>query len=179
MRKPFIRTMGTCLLAGSLALSFSATASEGLYSAGSIISANVYDSTGEPVGSVVDVLLGSDMSVHALVISTGEFLKLDRREIVAERGTFTLQVQESEAGFKNVGYEVHIDAEEEQVKTFPEYDAGWRNRTRKQLAQAWEETRETSVDAWQSTREATSSAWQRIREGAEKLRDGPDDEAKN
>ncbi len=88
MRKFLSRTMGTSVLVGGMALSLSAVAAEGLYSMDELTDANVFDSTGEEIGEVEDVLLTNDMSVHSLVIETGEILGLGGGEIIAERGTF-------------------------------------------------------------------------------------------
>ncbi|CAN0602442.1 unnamed protein product, partial [Ectocarpus sp. 12 AP-2014] len=68
MRTPMIKAMTASLLAGSLALSTSAHAVEGLYSADELLGADVYDSSGKEIGEVEDILLGDDMAIHSLVI---------------------------------------------------------------------------------------------------------------
>ena len=79
MRTRLVRAMGLSLVAGSMAFSLSAHAAEGLYSADDLIDADVYDSAGEEVGEVEDILMGNDMSVHSLVIKTGDVLEqIDR-----------------------------------------------------------------------------------------------------
>ncbi|SFR64573.1 PRC-barrel domain-containing protein [Marinobacter daqiaonensis] len=162
MRKPIIRAMGASLLAGSMALSFSATATEGLYSMDELLDADVLDNTGEEIGEVEDVLLSDDMSVHSLVIRTGDILGLGGRQVVAERGSFTVQTMREEgdeARFDDFDYKVHMETAGEGVKELPEYDENWWNETRENLNQAWEETKDVSESAWENTKQATSSAW--------------------
>ncbi len=171
MKTPFIKKLGAPLLAGTLGLSFSVIAADGLYSADELMDADVYDSTGEEIGEVEDILLGDDMSVHALVIETGEVLGMGGREVVAKRGTFTVRTESDDDEFDDLEYEVHMEATQEQVKRFPEYDEDWWAETRKALQQAWEKTKRNSESAWESTKEASASAWDKTKHGAEKMGD--------
>ena len=57
MRTQLIRKLGVPLLAGTMALSFSATATEGLYSVDALLDADVYDADGKEIGEVEDILL--------------------------------------------------------------------------------------------------------------------------
>lgn len=173
MRTQLIRKLSVPLLAGSMALSFSAAATEGLYSVDALLDADVYDVDGEVIGEVEDILLSDDMSIHSLIIETGAVLGMGGREVVAERGTFTVRVEEQEGNeaFDDIDYEVHMETTQDGVKAFPEYNEGWWNQTRESLSQAWENTKDISESAWENTKEATSSAWHNIREGAEKMGD--------
>ncbi len=171
MKTRFIKKLGVPLLAGSLTLSFSAIAAQGLYTADELMDADVYDSTGEDVGDVEDILLGDDMSVHALVIETGTILGLGGREVVAERGTFTVRTESDDGEFDDVEYEVHMEVDQEALKKFPQYDEDWWVETRKDLKQAWEKTKRNTESAWESTKEASASAWHKTRHGAEKMGD--------
>ncbi len=173
MRTQLIRKLGIPLLAGSMALSFSAAATEGLYSVAALLDADVYDADGEEIGEVEDILLSDDMSIHSLIIETGSVLGLGGREVVAERGTFTVKVEQDEnsEAFDDIDYEVHMEASKDAVKELPEYTEGWWNQTKESLSQAWENTKETSESAWESTKEATSSAWHNVSEGAKSLGD--------
>ncbi|MFW5825324.1 MAG: PRC-barrel domain-containing protein [Marinobacter sp.] len=166
-RAHLIRAMGLSLIAGSMTLGFSAQAAEGLYSADDLMDADVYDSEGEEVGEVEDILMGDDMSVHSLVIETGDVLGIGGRDVVAERGSFTVRMEDEEFGDQD--YEVHMKDAQEDLKELPEYDEDWWDETRKGLAQAWENTKETSENAWENTKEASASAWQNIKEGADDL----------
>jgi sporulation protein YlmC with PRC-barrel domain len=173
MRTQLIRKLGIPLLAGSMALSFSAAATEGLYSVEALLDADVYDADGEEIGEVEDILLSDDMSIHSLIIETGSVLGLGGREVVAERGTFTVTVEQKDdsEAFDDIDYEVHMEASKDAVKELSEYTEGWWNQTKESLSQAWENTKETSESAWESTKEATSSAWHNVSEGAESLGD--------
>lgn len=171
MKVPFIKKLGAPLLAGSLTLSFSAIAAQGLYSADELMDADVYDSTGEEIGEVEDILLGDDMSIHALVIETGEVLGMGGREVVAKRGTFTVRTESDDNEFDDIEYEVHMEATQEELKKFPEYDENWWTEARKDLRQAWEKTKHNTKSAWESTKEASASAWDKTKHGAERMGD--------
>lgn len=171
MRTQLARTFAVSLLAGSMALSLSANAAEGLYSADDLMDAAVFDSSGEEVGEVEDILLDDGMSLHSVIIQTGGILGMGGREIVAERGSFTVQTKETEGNWDNIKYEVHVEASQDNIKQFPEYNEGWWNQAKQSTAQAWEETKEGAASAWESTKEATSSAWRNIREGADEAGD--------
>lgn len=170
MRMQLTKSAGACLLAGAMVLSFAATAAEGLYSADGLMDAEVFSSTGEEVGDVEDILMGDAMNVHSLVIETDALLEMGGREIVAERGTFTVKTLEG-GEWDDIEYEVHLQATEEEMKNFPVYDKGWWNQTTQALAQAWENTQEISASAWESTKQATGAAWQNIQQGLEELGD--------
>jgi sporulation protein YlmC with PRC-barrel domain len=156
-----------------MALSFSAAATEGLYSVEALLDADVYDADGKEIGEVEDILLSDDMSIHSLVIETGSLLGLGGREVVAERGTFTVRVEKEKdrESFDDIDYEVHMEATQDAVKELPEYNEDWWNKTKDSLSQAWENTKDTSESAWESTKEATSSAWHNVLEGAESMGD--------
>lgn len=179
-RTCLIRAMGISLVAGSMAFGLSANAAQGLYSADDLIDAEVFDSTGEEIGEVEDILMDDNMSVHSLVIKTGDVLGLGGRDVVAERGTFTLSVEpEGAAEFGNQDYEVHMAATQDEVKELPEYDASWWNQTSDAMSQAWENTKDTSRSAWEDTKQATSSAWQNVKQGVENMSGGSEDGVEN
>lgn len=171
MRTLITRTMGASLLAGGMAMSLSATAAEGLYSMDELSDANVFDSSGEEIGEVEDILMSNDMSVHSLVIETGEILGIGGGEVVAERGTFTVKPASKKAGFDNVEYEVHMEMTQDELKQLPEYNEGWWTKTSESLQQAWKNTKDISESAWENTKEATSSAWYNVKQGAEEMGD--------
>lgn len=179
MRTRLIRAMGLSLVAGSMAVSLSAQAAQGLYSADDLMDAEVYDSSGEEVGEVENILMDDNMSVHSLVIRTGDVLGMGGRDVVAERGTFTLRMEDDGDEFDDQDYQVHMEADQDGVKELPEYDESWWNQTSDSLSQAWENTKETSSSAWEDTKQATSSAWQNVKQGAERMTDGAEDEAEN
>ncbi|MEX2481941.1 MAG: PRC-barrel domain-containing protein [Gammaproteobacteria bacterium] len=171
MKRPFIKKLGAPLLAGSLSLSFSAIAGQGLYSADELMDADVYDSTGEAIGEVEDILLGDDMSLHALVIETGEVLGLGGREVVAKRGTFTVRAESADNEFDDIDYQVHMETTQEALKSFPRYDENWWVEARKELRQAWEKTKQNTKSAWESTKEASATAWDKTKQTADRMGD--------
>lgn len=174
MSSRMVKAMSVSVLAGSLALITHVQAAEGLYSADDLLDTEVFDNSGEEIGEVEDILLGDDMSVHSLVIQTGDVLGLGGRVVVAERGSFTVRTRSdgsSDNSFDDQEYEVHMEGDQESVKNLPEYDESWWNQTRNSLSQAWENTKETSNNAWESTKEATSSTWQNFKEGVDDMTD--------
>ncbi len=171
MKTQLIRTLSAPFLAGSLALSISAIAADGLYSADELMDANVYDSTGEEVGEVENILLGNDMSIHGLVVKTGDVLGLGGREVFVERGTFTVRTENRDGDFDDIDYKVHMEASQEALKGFPEYNEGWWDQTQESLSQAWNKTKRGSKSAWESTKEASASAWHKTKKGAERMGD--------
>ncbi|OEY67570.1 PRC-barrel domain-containing protein [Marinobacter sp. X15-166B] len=171
MHKLITRTMGASLLAGAMAMSLSAVAAEGLYSMDELSDAKVFDSSGEEIGEVEDILMSDDMSVHSLVIETGEILGIGGGEVVAERGMFTVKTVSKNAGFDNVEYQVHMEMTQDELKQLPEYNEGWWNKTRESLQHAWVNTKDISESAWENTKQATSSAWYNVKQGAENMGD--------
>lgn len=171
MRTQLIQKLGAPLLAGSMALSATALAAQGLYSADELMDADVYDSTGELIGEVEDILLGNDMSLHSLIIETDAILGLGGREVIAERGTFTVRVEPAKNGvdFDDMDYRVLMEGTQDMVKQLPEYNEGWWIKTKNSLSKAWANTKNASESAWESTKEATSSAWHNVRDGAKNL----------
>lgn len=179
-RTRLTRAMGISVVAGSMAFGLSAHAAQGLYSADDLMDADVYDSNGEEVGEVDNILMDDNMSVHSLVVKTGDVLGLGGRDVVAERGTFTLRMEEEGGNdFDDMEYEVHMQATQGEVKALPEYDESWWNQTSDAMSQAWENTKETSRSAWEDTKQATSSAWQNVKQGVESMSDGAEDEVEN
>ncbi|GGE78899.1 hypothetical protein GCM10011533_34030 [Streptosporangium jomthongense] len=171
MHKLIIHTVGVSLLAGGAVMSLPAFAAEGLYSMDDLNDADVFDSTGKEIGEVEDILMGNDMSVHSLVIETGEILGTGGSVIVAERGTFTVVTASGKNSFDDVEYEVHMEMTQDELKQLPEYNEDWWNQTRLSLQKAWENTKDISESAWENTKEATSSAWYNVKQGAEKMGD--------
>ncbi|NMT64968.1 PRC-barrel domain-containing protein [Marinobacter orientalis] len=180
IRTRLSRATGIFLVAGSMAFSLSANAAQGLYSADDLMDAEVFDSNGEEIGEVENILMDDNMSVHSLVIKTGDVLGLGGRDVVAERGTFTLRMEGEGANeFGDQDYEVHIEATQDEVKELPEYDESWWNQTSDAMSQAWENTKETSRSAWEDTKQATSSAWQNVKQGVGGMSDGAEDKVEN
>ncbi|WP_148863822.1 PRC-barrel domain-containing protein [Marinobacter fonticola] len=165
------KTFKMSLLASGLALGASAHAAEGLYSADDLMDADVYDQSGKEIGEVEDILMGNGMEVHSLVIETGGVLDMGGREVVVERGDFTVKTGDSNQSWDEIDYEVHIDASPEEIKGLDEYSESWWNQTRQSMNQAWENTQEGAASAWENTKEASSRAWQNTKDAVENLGD--------
>ncbi|MFT6617057.1 MAG: sporulation protein YlmC with PRC-barrel domain [Halopseudomonas sp.] len=172
-----IRKLGIPLLAGAMGLSFSVIAddhnmdAQGLYSADDLIGAEVFDANGEEVGNVEDILLGNDMSLHALVIQTNEFLGIGENDVVAKRGEFTVSVAKGEMMFDDINYDVHMTSAGKELKGVQQFNEQWWNESQDNLNKAWENTMETTSSAWENTKQATSSAWNSTMQGVENMVD--------
>jgi sporulation protein YlmC with PRC-barrel domain len=168
------------MLAGGIALSLSAHAAEGLYSADDLMDADVYGSSGEEVGEIEDVLLDDGMQVHSLIMETDTLLGLGGSKLVLERGQFTVKPdKDSDNKWNDVEYEVHVDATQDEIKQFDEYNKGWWNETKESMTQAWENTQEGAASAWENTKEATSSAWHNTKEAVENMGDEAEEKTDN
>lgn len=179
-RTQLVPAMGLSLMVGSMALGLPAHAAQGLYSADDLMDADVHDKSGKEIGKVDNILMDDNMSVHALVIKTGDVLGLGGRDVVAERGTFSLRMEEEDDdGFDDLAYEVHMEATQDEIKALPQYDESWWNQTSDGLSQAWENTKETSSSAWENTKEASSSAWQNVKQGVDNLSGDSKDDVNN
>ena len=170
-RTGLIRAMGLTLAAGSMSFALSAHAAPGLYSAEDLLDSDVYDSTGEEIGEVEDILLGNDMAVHSLIIETGEVLGLGGRDVVAGRGTFTVVLEDGDNDFDDQEFEVIMEGTQAEVKALPVYDESWWTETSQSLQQAWENTKEVSASAWENTEEATAELWYDLEAGVEEMGD--------
>lgn len=171
MKKSIVKMFGAPMLAGSVALSFSAMAAEGLYTADELMDADVYDADGEEIGEVEDILLDDNMSVQALIVEIGEIMGMGGREIVAKRGTFTVRTESSDGDFDDIEYEVHMEASQKELEGLPRYDEDWWDETREELKQGWAKTKKSTKSAWESTKEASADAWEKTRDSAEKMGD--------
>lgn len=158
MRKTTLALSLTFAATGTLLAGIAQADVEGLYSADTIMDANVYleSNPDERVGDVEDILLDDDMSVRALVIETGSTLGLGGREIVLDNDQYRLESTTEDDG--DTLHRVFIDASAAELGEYPEYDSDW-----------WNQARENAAQAWESTREGAKSAWQRTREGAERV----------
>ena len=160
-----MRKLGIPLLAGAMGLSFSAIAddhkmnAQGLYSAEDLLGAEVFDANGDEVGNVEDILLGNDMGLYSIVVQTNEFLGIGERDVIVERGNFTVRTTDDKPMFGDVSYNVHVTSAGDELKGFAEYSEEWWNKTQTELNQAWESTKNTTENAWQNTKQATASAW--------------------
>ncbi len=169
MKRQGIRQLVGLALVAAVGWSVSAAATEGLYSADNLMGSPVHASDGERVGTVDDLLLGDTMAVHSLIVELDNVVRLGGREVVAERGMFTVTTTDGPSAFQDITYEVRLTVGSDELEDLPEYDEGWWNRTTSRLQQAWENTQKGTRSAWERTQELGSAAWQNLREGAESL----------
>ncbi|MCG6657712.1 PRC-barrel domain containing protein [Halomonas campisalis] len=146
---------------------------QGLYSAQSILDADVYfeAAPGTEAGSVADILLGDDMRVHALVVRPDTGVGLGDNPLVVTNPHYHLVTHEDDEG--QITHDVIIDTPEEALEEMPHYDQDWWDLARERARDAWDTTQEGAISAWHYTREGADrigegaeSAWERTQEGA-------------
>ncbi|RDB44738.1 PRC-barrel domain containing protein [Halomonas sp. DQ26W] len=130
-------TIAVAAIAGSLAFGTQAVAqqndprsAQGLYSANDIIGADVYHANDpdEEVGSVENLLLDDEGKVAALIISAGGFWGMGGDDVVVGVEHFTMETYRDDDGIfgqDGVTHRILVDATEEELQTFPEYEEQW------------------------------------------------------
>ncbi len=177
-----MRKLGIPLLAGAMGLSFAAIAddhnmnAQGLYSSKDLLGAEVFDANGDEVGNVEDILLSNDMGLYSIVVQTNEFLGIGERDVIVQRGNFTVRSVDESPVFGDVNYNVHVTSAGEELKGFSEYSEEWWNETQTELNQAWESTKDTTESAWENTKQATASAWYETKQAVQMEDDMADEE---
>jgi hypothetical protein len=173
-----LATVGGLLAAG---LAFGAQAQfepQGLYSAQTILDADVHFEAApdSQASSVVDLLLGDDMQVHALVVRPDASVELEGDDLVITNAHYRLVTHEGEDG--EITHDVVVDATEESLEAMPRYDSDWWNQARERAREAWHAAGEGADSAWHRTREGADRvgegaerAWERAQEGAERARE--------
>lgn len=154
MRKTLLTTAIGTVLMGSVAMSAHASNEpQGMYSADDILDAEVYfaNDPDEEIGDVDDILFDEEMRISAIVIESGSVLSLGGREIVIDTDYFTLETETEADG--DTEHRIMVEASQEEVEDFPEYNNEW-----------WEETKTNARSAWETTQEGAQSAWQQTRE---------------
>ncbi|RCV87663.1 PRC-barrel domain containing protein [Billgrantia montanilacus] len=147
---------------------------QGLYSARSILDAEVHFEAApdSQPSDVVDMLLGDDMQVHALVIRSHADVGQDGDHIVVTNAHYQLVTHEEDG---ETTHDVLVDANEDALTAMPRYDQDWWNMARQRARDAWHTAGEGAESAWHQTREGTDRigegaerAWERTQEGAQR-----------
>lgn len=143
-------TIAVAAITGSLAFGGQAIAQEsepqGLYSANDIIGADVYhaNDTDEEVGNVENILLDEQGQVSALIISAGGLWGMGGDDVVVNIEHFSMESERDDND--DVTHRILVDATEDELENFPNYDESWFNDERKRLTS---DQRGGSV--WQTT----------------------------
>lgn len=175
------RTARTTLaVSASLLISGLATAAQaqfdpqGLYSTHDILDAEVHFESApasEP-SAVVDILLGDDRKVQAIVVDTHDSVGLDGDTLVITNQHYRL-VNFDENG--ETQHDIIVETDLEALDAMPRYDREWMQTARERAQEAWDSTGEGAESAWHRTRqglerigEGAEDAWERTQEGAER-----------
>lgn len=135
--KKHAMTIAVAAMAGGLAFGSQAVAEEdvnaaqGLYSANDIMGATVYhaDNPDDEVGTVEDILLDDNREVSSLVVNAGGLWGMGGDNVVVDVESFGL---ETERDGDEVSHRIVVDASEEELENFPEYNDDWFNDEREQ-----------------------------------------------
>ena len=139
-----ILTIAVAAIAGGLTFGASAEqdafAPQGLYSANDIIGADVYHAADpdEEVGTVENILLDEEGKVAALIVSAGGLWGMGGDDVVVGIEHFSMETHRDDDGIFGDGDVTHrilVDASEDQLETFPEYNEEWFNTERDRRAQ--------------------------------------------
>ncbi|WP_111413262.1 hypothetical protein [Billgrantia lactosivorans] len=147
---------------------------QGLYSTHDILEAEVHFESApdsEP-SEVVDILLGDDRKVQAIVVDTHDSVGLDGDAVVITNQHYRL-VNFDENG--ETQHDIIVETDIEAVDAMPRYDREWMQSARERAREAWDSTGEGAESAWHRTREGldrigenAEDAWERTQEGAER-----------
>ncbi|MCE8037874.1 PRC-barrel domain-containing protein [Halomonas sp. MCCC 1A11062] len=129
-------TIAVAAIAGGLAFGNQAVAqddpqaAQGLYSANDIIGADVYhaDDTDEEVGNVENILLDDEGQVSALIVNAGGLWGMGGDDVVVGIEHFTMETDRNDDGIfgqDQVTHRILVDASEDELENFPEYDEQW------------------------------------------------------
>lgn len=172
-------TIAVAAIAGSLAFGTQAIADEtrsaqGLYSANDIIGADVYHAgdTDEEVGTVENILLDDEGKVSALIVNAGGLWGMGGDDVVVGIEHFSMETERDDDGIfgqDGVTHRILVDATEDELQNFPEYDEQWFNDERDRRAQE----RGDQEGVWQTT--GTTGTGQVGDDGDTAFRDGEAD----
>lgn len=147
---------------------------QGIYSSRAILDADVHFESAleaEP-SEVVDVLLGDDRKVLAIVVETHDSVGQDGETLVITNQHYRLVNFEEE---DETQHDIIVETDAEALAAMPRYDQEWLSNARERAREAWDSTGEDAESAWHQTRqgldrigEGAESAWERTQEGAER-----------
>jgi hypothetical protein len=147
---------------------------QGLYSGRAIFDAEVHFEAAphtEP-SEVVDMLLGDDQKVHAIVVRSNEAIGQDGEYLVVTNDHYRLVNHEEEG---ETAHDIIIEADKEALEAMPRYDQEWWDMARQRTREAWHTAGEGAESAWHQTQqglerigEGAENAWERAQEGAER-----------
>ncbi|MBZ0330089.1 PRC-barrel domain-containing protein [Halomonas sp. ANAO-440] len=117
-----------------------ASAAQGLYSANDIIGADVYHAADpdEEVGTVENILLDEEGKVAALIVSAGGLWGMGGDDVVVGIEHFTMETHRDDGGIfgqDDVSHRILVNATEDELQTFPEYEEEWFTTERDRRAQ--------------------------------------------
>ncbi|QOR37870.1 hypothetical protein HNO52_04650 [Billgrantia diversa] len=147
---------------------------QGLYSARAIFDAEVHfeAAPASQPSEVVDLLLGDDQRVHAIIVDTHDSVGQDGDTIVFTNQHYRLVNYEEEGETR---HDIIVETDAESLKALPRYDQDWLNSARQRAREAWHTAGEGTESAWHQTQkglerigEGAETAWERAQEGAER-----------
>ncbi|MFQ3786084.1 hypothetical protein [Halomonas sp. A29] len=147
---------------------------QGLYSTRAILDADVHFEVApdSQPSQVVDMLMGDDRKVHAIVVRSNDAVGQNGDYLVITNAHYRLVNHEEN---DETRHEIVVDADQEALEAMPRYDKEWWDTARQRAREAWHDAGEGADSAWQQTRrgadrigEGAEQAWERTQEGAER-----------
>ncbi|MCE8033494.1 hypothetical protein EKK97_05620 [Billgrantia tianxiuensis] len=147
---------------------------QGLYSARAIFDADVHFEAApdSQPSQVVDLLMGDDKKVHAIVVRSDDSVGRNGDHLVVTNTHYRL-VNHEEDG--ETSHDIIVDADREALDAMPRYDQEWWDMARQRTREAWHSAGEGAESAWHRTQEGldrigegAESAWERAQQGAER-----------
>ncbi|UYG04815.1 hypothetical protein OCT51_05490 [Halomonas sp. LR3S48] len=147
---------------------------QGLYSSRAILDADVHfeSAPDSDPSEVVDMLMGDDKKVHAIVVRSNDAVGQNGDTLVITDTHYRLVNHEEDGETR---HDIIVEADQETLETMPRYDREWWDTARQRTREAWDSAGEGADSAWERTRqgldrigEGAESAWERTQEGAER-----------
>lgn len=131
---------------------------QGLYSADQLLDADVYlNGSDKQVGEVEDVLLDNNMTIKSFIVEAGGNFSLGGKSYVVEPDQLSVSTNKDGNDDLEPEYRVTLNADTQDLKSFPVYDVSWWSKAQTQANQAWEQTKETVGTAWTNVKQGTSN----------------------
>jgi hypothetical protein len=131
---------------------------QGLYSANQLMDADVYSQNNpqQQVGEIKDILFGNGMRIQAFVVQTENKYGLSGKSYVVDPNQIRVQTTGG-AHTNNPQYRVTLNADKQQLSSYPVYSDSWWQKARGRAENAWQQTKQSAGSAWTQFKNSTSN----------------------
>lgn len=152
---------------------------QGLYSADQLLDAEVYASgSNKAIGEIDDVILDNNMQIKSFVVETENDFGLDGKSYVVSPDQLSVDASPGEKATEP-RYRITLNAEGEQLESYPVYNESWWNNAQAEANSAWEQTKESASNAWTQIKQGTAELIQNTRDAAGRAGDQTEEAAEN